>query len=188
MTIVDSDKSDSRELSLERLTTATKNFSVIPDRIGGKTEDTLYAFKQCVSTLSSVTVKGGERYSFTQVFSVTADDSKIAEEIEKSKEYFDGKTQKAEEEKLGKKYAELFSVRTVKTNNYDFDKFINGFLPLEMYWVSSLDRGWPTGMRGVRDAANDFEGMLCYPNTSYCTTAICGIVSKTVSASVRFSP
>ena len=74
LTIVDNGNADSRELSLERLTTANKNFSVIPDRIGGKTEDTLYAFKQYVSTLSSVAVKRGEKYSFTQVFSVTADD------------------------------------------------------------------------------------------------------------------
>lgn len=177
LTVVDSDKFVGRELSLERLTTATKNFSVMPDRIGDKTEDTLYAFKQCVSVLSNVTVKKGEKYSFTQVFSVTADDSKITEEIEKSKEYFDGKTQKAEEAKLGKKYAELFSVRTVKTNDTGFDKFINGFLPLEMYWVSSLDRGWPTGMRGVRDAANDFEGMLCYDN-KMCKEVIENVFSK----------
>ena len=177
LTIVCSDKEATHELSLERLTAATKNFTSIPNAIGGKTEDTLYAFKQCVSSLSFVTVKKGEKYSFTQVFSVTDDDSKIVENIEKSREYFDLQTQKAEEEKLGKKYAELFSVRTVKTNNSDFDKFINGFLPLEMYWVSSLDRGWPTGMRGVRDASNDFEGMLCY-DKQMCKDVIENIFSK----------
>ncbi len=177
-TIVDSDKAEGRELSLERLTTATKNFSVIPDKIGGKNEDILYAFKQCVSALSAVTIKKGEKYSFTQVFSVTDDDAKITEEIDKSKVYFDEKNRKEEEErKLERKYAELFSVRTVKTRDNDFDKFINGFLPLEMYWVSSLDRGWPTGMRGVRDAANDFEGMLCY-DKQMCKDVIENIFSK----------
>ena len=177
LTVVDSDKTEGRELSLERLTTATKNFSAIPDKIGVKTEDTLYAFKQCVSTLSSVTVKKGGKYSFTQVFSVTADDGKITEEIDKSKVYFDEKNRKEEEKKLERKYAELFSVRTIKTDDTDFDKFINGFLPLEMYWVSSLDRGWPTGMRGVRDAANDFEGMLCY-DKQMCKDVIENIFSK----------
>ena len=68
-------------------------------------------------------------------------------------------------------------MRTVKTGNADFDKFVNGFLPLEMYWVSSLDRGWPTGMRGVRDAANDFEGMLCY-DKEMCKGVIENIFSK----------
>ncbi len=162
LTIVASDESESRELSLERLMTATKNFSVIPDRIGEKTEDVLYAFKQCVSSLEKISLGGGESHSFTQVFAVTDNDEKIDEDIERSEKYFDMRAQKTEEEKLRKKYDKLFSVRTVRTGDTDFDKFVNGFLPLEMYWVSSLDRGWPTGMRGVRDAANDFEGMLCY--------------------------
>lgn len=177
LTIVSNDETNNRELSLERLTALTKNFSVIPDKIGGVTEDTLYAFKQCVSTLATVNLKGGESYSFTQVFAVTDDEKKIAENIKNSVKYFDSTVQKAEEEKLAEKHAELFSVRTVKTGDSDFDSFVNGFLPLEMYWVSSLDRGWPTGMRGVRDAANDFEGMLCY-DKQMCKGVIENIFSK----------
>lgn len=177
LTIVSNDETNNRELSLERLTASTKNFSVIPDKIGGVTEDTLYAFKQCVSTLATVNLKGGESYSFTQVFAVTDDEKKIAENIENSVKYFDSTVQKAEEEMLAEKHAELFSVRTVKTGDPDFDSFVNGFLPLEMYWVSSLDRGWPTGMRGVRDAANDFEGMLCY-DKQMCKGVIENIFSK----------
>lgn len=177
LTIVSNDETNNRELSLERLTALTKNFSVIPDKIGGVTEDTLYAFKQCVSTLATVNLKGGESYSFTQVFAVTDDEKKIVENIKNSVKYFDSTVQKAEEEKLAEKHAELFSVRTVKTGDPDFDSFVNGFLPLEMYWLSSLDRGWPTGMRGVRDAANDFEGMLCY-DKQMCKDVIENIFSK----------
>lgn len=177
LTIVSNDETNNRELSLERLTASTKNFSVIPDKVGGVTEDTLYAFKQCVSTLATVNLKGGESYSFTQVFAVTDDEKKIAENIKNSVKYFDSTVQKAEEEKLAEKHAELFSVRTVRTGDPDFDSFVNGFLPLEMYWVSSLDRGWPTGMRGVRDAANDFEGMLCY-DKQMCKGVIENIFSK----------
>lgn len=177
LTIVSNDETNNRELSLERLTALTKNFSVIPDKIGGVTEDTLYAFKQCVSTLATVNLKGSESYSFTQVFAVTDDEKKIVENIKNSVKYFDSTVQKAEEEKLAEKHAELFSVRTVKTGDPDFDSFVNGFLPLEMYWVSSLDRGWPTGMRGVRDAANDFEGMLCY-DKQMCKGVIENIFSK----------
>ena len=177
LTVVSNDETNNRELSLERLTALTKNCSVIPDKVGGVTEDTLYAFKQCVSTLATVNLKGGESYSFTQVFAVTDDEKKIAENIKNSVKYFDSTVQKAEEEKLAEKHAELFSVRTVKTGDPDFDSFVNGFLPLEMYWVSSLDRGWPTGMRGVRDAANDFEGMLCY-DKQMCKGVIENIFSK----------
>ncbi len=177
LTVVASDTADSRELSLERLVSATKNFSVIPDKIGGKTEDVLYAFKQCVSTLSSFALKAGEARSFTQVFAVSDDEKNISEDIAASKRYFDLQKQEKELENVEKKYDELFSVRRVKTGKADFDRFINGFLPLEMYWVSSLDRGWPTGMRGVRDASNDFEGMLCYDKEA-CKGVIENVFSK----------
>lgn len=59
-------------------------------------------------------------------------------------------------------YDEYFSRRSVKTENPAFDEYVNGFLPLQMHWVASLDRGWPTGMRGVRDASQDFTGVLYY--------------------------
>lgn len=177
LTAAGSDESKYRELSLERLTTATKNFTAVPSEIGKNTEDVLYAFKQCVSGLSEIGVKSGESYSFTQVFSVADDEKNISDDIAAAKKYFDRAAQNAELNKLEKKYNELFSVRTVKTGNADFDKFANGFLPLEMYWVSSLDRGWPTGMRGVRDAANDFEGMLCY-DKEMCKGVIENIFSK----------
>lgn len=57
-----------------RIQTATKNFSIIPGAFGGKTEDTLYVFKQRVFGLKNVRVKGGRSYAFTQVFSVTDDE------------------------------------------------------------------------------------------------------------------
>ena len=177
LTVAESGATDSRELSAERLVTSTRNFSRIPERIGEQTADVLYAFRQCASSLSEVSVKAGESYSFTQVFAVTDEESKIAEDIESSKLYFDSRKQSAEIKRLEEKYGELFSVRTVKTGDVDFDKFVNGFLPLELSWVSSLDRGWPTGMRGVRDAANDFEGMLCY-DRERCKEIIENIFSK----------
>ena len=177
LTVTESDEPKYRELSLERLTTSTKNFTAVPSVIGKNTEDVLYAFKQCVSGLSEIAVRSGESYSFTQVFSVTDNEKNVSEDIAAAKKYFDSAAQENELKKLEKKYRELFSVRTVKTGNADFDKFVNGFLPLEMYWVSSLDRGWPTGMRGVRDAANDFEGMLCY-DKEMCKGVIENIFSK----------
>ena len=57
----------------------------------------------------------------------------------------------------------------------DYDKY--GFLPLELDWVSALDRGWPTGMRGVRDASNDFQGFLAY-DKALCRSVVANIFSK----------
>jgi hypothetical protein len=39
------------------------------------------------------------------------------------------------------------------------NRYINEWLPLQLYWISKLDRGWPTGMRGTRDAAQDYSGI-----------------------------
>lgn len=56
-------------------------------------------------------------------------------------------------------YSDLFSKRSVKTDNVLYNDFINYFAPLQMFWVCSLDRGWPSSMRGTRDASQDFTGM-----------------------------
>lgn len=64
-------------------------------------------------------------------------------------------------------YSSLFNLREIKTDNKTFDYYVNGFLPLQLFWVCGLDRGWPTGMQGTRDSAVDFEGMTYfYPDKS----------------------
>lgn len=47
----------------------------------------------------------------------------------------------------------------VETPDRVLNRYINEWLPLQLYWVSKLDRGWPTGMRGTRDAAQDYSGI-----------------------------
>lgn len=56
-------------------------------------------------------------------------------------------------------YSELFNKFRLETKDKVLNGYVNSFLPLQLYWVSSLDRGWPTGMRGVRDCSNDFMAM-----------------------------
>ena len=162
LTILSNESFSSHEPSYERLMTSTKDFRFLPEKIGEETGDVLYAFKQCGSGISRVTLKPKESHRLTFVFSVFDDKEKALASLEGEKKYFEKEAQEEEFLNLQKKYEALFNVRKVKTKEDDFNQFVNGFLPLEMYWVSSLDRGWPTGMRGVRDASNDFEGMLCY--------------------------
>lgn len=47
----------------------------------------------------------------------------------------------------------------VETEDEAFNEYVNEWLPLQLYWVGMLDRGWPTGMRGTRDAAQDYSGI-----------------------------
>ena len=165
------------ELSSERVIATTNNFERVPKAFSGLTEGELYAFEQCMASTSSVTVEAGSEFSFSNVFATSIKEEEIEKTIQDSREYFMQDKLAHEEYKLAEKYEKLFAVRTVKTPNKTFNRFINGFLPLELDWVSALDRGWPTGMRGVRDASNDFQGFLAY-NEKECKKIIENIFSK----------
>lgn len=50
--------------------------------------------------------------------------------------------------------------RSVRLPDPDLARFINEWLPLQLDWLRALDRGWPSGMRGARDLANDGLGLV----------------------------
>lgn len=177
LTFVSDLKAEDYELSSERLTESTNNFAYIPDNFSGLTQGEVYAFEQCMASRSNVKVKASSSYSFTNVFATAIKEEKIAEDICLSKAYFSQERISEEERALKEKYDKLFAVRTVNTPDKTFNRFINGFLPLELDWVCALDRGWPTGMRGVRDASNDFQGFLAY-DIEQCRDIIENIFSK----------
>lgn len=108
----------------------------------------------------NTTIKAGESKTFTQVLTVQDAHEYSAEENEFEASYFDDEKYLAHVKETDKFYESLFTKRTVKTENELFDSFMNNFAPLQMYWVGSLDRGWPSSMRGTRDASQDFTGML----------------------------
>ncbi len=176
-TFVSDLQAEAYELSSERLTEATNNFAYIPEEFSGLTEKEVYAFEQCMTSISSLDIAGNSSYSFTNVFATAVTEESVAYTVEKSKTYFSQEKTLKEENELTEKYEKLFAVRTVNTPDKTFNRFINGFLPLELDWVSALDRGWPTGMRGVRDASNDFQGFLAY-DIEQCKGIIENIFSK----------
>lgn len=120
-------------------------------------------FPGVYATKQSFSIKGGQSYTITQVLSMLDNNQgQIPDEsisIEK-KNYFDKKYFENKVSEVEKFYDDLFKLNNVTTKDATFDSFVNAFLPLQMRWVGVLDRGWPTGMRGTRDAANDFMGML----------------------------
>lgn len=73
-------------------------------------------------------------------------------------------------------YNELCSINKIKTPDELFNYYANYWLPVQMYWVASLDRGWPSGMRGTRDSANDFAAEVYYDLES-CRDVICTMLS-----------
>jgi len=52
-------------------------------------------------------------------------------------------------------YERFAGVRAISTPDKAFDRYVNEWLPLQLRWVGFLDRGWPSGMRGVRDCSED---------------------------------
>lgn len=105
-----------------------------------------------------VSLLPNETKTFTQVLRFGSD----ADEVCALSPLADEKARAAELESLKRAYNALFDVHRIKTGDKMFDYFINGYLPLQLEWVSGLDRGWPTGMRGTRDASNDCMGLLVY--------------------------
>lgn len=110
-------------------------------------------------------LKPGQKKTLTQVLTVQEDHLYNQEENHLESIYFD---ETGYEEKVAQAaafYDDLFKKRTVHTNNPVYDDYVNAFVPLQMYWVGSLDRGWPSSMQGTRDASQDFIGLLpLYPD------------------------
>ncbi len=101
-----------------------------------------------------------ESKTFTQVMTVQNSVTFEEAQNEYERRYFDEKNYLELVKETDEFYNNLFSKRIVKTENLIYNDFINNFAPLQMYWVCSLDRGWPSSMRGIRDASQDFIGML----------------------------
>lgn len=57
-------------------------------------------------------------------------------------------------------YARTRELRRIETPDPALDRYVNEWLPLQLDWVMRLDRGWPTGMRGTRDAAQDATAVV----------------------------
>lgn len=124
------------------------------DKVGFGGEQTVWTVRY------KATLKAGQSKTYTQVITVHEDVMFNDEENAFEQVYFDEKTYAERIKSTDKFYDDLFTKRTIKTSNELYNNFINNFTPLQMYWVCSLDRGWPSSMRGIRDCSQDFMGML----------------------------
>ena len=146
---------------------STKRFSFRYEDVKGDFEENPYVvgMPSVYGVVIEKVVEGGASFSFNQVLSMQdknyyGDISN--EDIEKSHRYLAKECFEDEIARLKEYYKKYFAMRSIQTRDKEFDYFVNGFLPLELFWVCGLDRGWPTGMQGTRDSANDFLAMLYY--------------------------
>lgn len=61
---------------------------------------------------------------------------------------------------LRAQHDDLFRRRWIWSPDAALNRYVNEWLPLQLGWVNSLDRGWPTNLRGTRDAAQDATGSV----------------------------
>lgn len=150
-------------VSFEKVNTATRGFTradcCFPK---GEKENELFAFEQIYAAVYRRNIAAGASACYTQVLAMSHEEETVSADCAVSEKYFRKAARGAACSLCKKKTAELFKVNRVRTKDKDFDLFANTFLPLELSWVSRMDRGWPTGMRGTRDASNDFSGFLSY--------------------------
>lgn len=77
---------------------------------------------------------------------------------------------------IREQYQQIFAKNHICTPNKDFNNYMNYWIPMQMEWIASLDRGWPSGMRGTRDSANDYMALLSlHPQT--CRQMLCTLFS-----------
>ena len=132
-----------------------------------KDADAVAPFKDYQSVFAAdykavIGAKGSK--TFTQVLTVQEHTSFNETENAYDEGYFDEDFYNARVAETDAFYEDLFTKRRIKTDNPLYDDFINAFAPLQMFWVGSLDRGWPSSMRGARDASQDFTGIVpLYP-------------------------
>lgn len=149
--------SSAQVTSYERLRHYTRNFNVIdPSCVPHKVHET-YSCGEISAAYYDAELE--DEFSITSLIYVCGEDGIDPESLipHLGEDHIRGCARG-----LSEAYERLASVKSIRTNDRDFDSFVNDFLPLEMGWVVDLDRGWPTGMRGSRDCSNDFMGYLSY--------------------------
>ncbi len=124
----------------------------------------LFAYPPVCALMYDYEIQAGETKGFNQNLSwleTTADGT--LPDIAKAREmavYLNEDACKKEIESLDCNFDNMFSVRSVETEDEALNAYANEWLPLQLEWVCSLDRGHPSGMRGGRDCANDFTALV----------------------------
>ncbi len=101
----------------------------------------------------------GEALTFTIAMGAV-DGPPTGHSIEAFAQYLDVRNREDAKNRVRQSIDGLLKKRHVETPDECFSRYVNEWLPLQLRWVSLLDRGWPTGMRGVRDNAQDATALV----------------------------
>ena len=116
----------------------------------------IYTYPPVYAAKYNWTLESGEEKTLSAVLTI--------DELDEEIKFLDDAHFEMQKGQRKAEFDALFSKNAVKTGDSEFDTYVNYWVPLQMQWVASLDRGWPTGMRGSRDSAQDYAALL-YLNT-----------------------
>lgn len=126
--------------------------------------NTLYGYPPVNALQYNYNLQPGESKRLHQTLSLLPEDPSgefpVLDIAEKTTIYCDDATVDAKIAGNRNKFEIFSTMRSVETPDEALNQYVNEWLPLQMDWVASLDRGWPSGMRGARDSANDFTAMI----------------------------
>ncbi len=129
-------------------------------------DNNLFAYPQCCALEYRLDLAPGESRAIRQVFAwlptTAAGLLPPAAEALALARWLDPAVFDREVAGRRQQFAAVRAVRTLRSPEPALDRFASEWLPLQLQWACSLDRGWPTGMRGGRDAANDFAALAPY--------------------------
>ena len=148
------------ELSLEKF---VGQGDVLFPEINHTNQNRFYAYPPVYALDYEWQLAPGEEKELTQVFALAKEGAEDA--------YFNQEFYAKAKEERKTVFEQLFAKNRIQTGDSEFDYYVNYWVPLQMNWVASLDRGWPTGMRGSRDSAQDHAALL-YTNPETCKNII----------------
>ncbi len=104
------------------------------------------------------TVGGGQEFNFSLAVAAM-DDANAASVAQRQDTLLSPRAWGDARDRMQAQSAKWENALEVHTPDGVLDDYVNHWLPRQLMWVSLLDRGWPTGLRGVRDAAQDFSAV-----------------------------
>ncbi len=158
------------------------SLNVSPEQFGEygvfKDDTQIYSYPPVYAMEYEWTLEAGETKSLVQTLSMagvqTDGEMPSKENVLKTADWaksFDSKVAAAKEY-----YTKLFATNNLETPDEFFNYYINYWVVLQMNWVASLDRGWPSGMRGTRDSAQDYTGLI-YTDLKSCRDVLAMLFS-----------
>jgi hypothetical protein len=128
-----------------------------------ETSNTMYALPSINALRYEITLQPGESRTIRQVLAMVPNgpDGTIpdAGQAMRFTAWLDDERCKKDQQILKQDFDHLCGLRRIETPDAALNRYANEWLPLQLDWVCSLDRGWPTGMRGSRDSAQDFTAL-----------------------------